>query len=95
MPLATHTGWNEYRAPYPTGEIADRDGSCLAFAATRTDREASGDPRLSLQERYPARDAYVAAVGAAVDTLVRERFVLPEDARAYVERARVDPRLKS
>ena len=31
VPLATYTGWNEYKPPYPRGEIADRDGSYLAF----------------------------------------------------------------
>ena len=29
VPLATYTGWNEYKPPYPKGELADRDGSCL------------------------------------------------------------------
>ena len=33
VPLATYTGWNEYKPPYPAGEIADRDGSYLAFPA--------------------------------------------------------------
>ena len=27
VPLATFTGWNLYRAPYPEGELCDRDGS--------------------------------------------------------------------
>ncbi len=95
VPLATHTGWNEYRAPYPTGEIADRDGSYLAFAATRAERGKAGDARLSVEERYPGRDAYVAAVRAAADALVRDRLMLAEDAAAYVARAGIDPRLQS
>src|SRR5205085_6248688 len=58
-PLATYTGWNEYKAPYPAGELADRDGSYLAFAATAADRASSGDPRPSIAERYADRSAYV------------------------------------
>jgi hypothetical protein len=87
VPLATYTGWNEYKAPYPTGELADRDGSCFAFAATRRARESNGDPRLSIAERYPDHAAYVAAVTAAVDTLVRDRLLLPDDAAAYLAHA--------
>ena len=35
VPLATYSGWNEYKPPYPKGELADRDGSCLPFPSTR------------------------------------------------------------
>ena len=31
-PLATYTGWNEYKAPYPTGELADRDVAAESVA---------------------------------------------------------------
>ena len=27
VPVATHTGWNQYRSPYPDGEACDRDGT--------------------------------------------------------------------
>ena len=45
------TGWNLYREPHPAGELADRDGLYLAFAATR-DARWRGDPRPSIAERY-------------------------------------------
>ncbi len=35
VPRGTFTGWNLYKAPLPEGELADRDGTHLAFAATR------------------------------------------------------------
>lgn len=92
-PLATYTGWNEYKAPYPTGELADRDGSYLAFAATKAEREASGDPRACIAERYADRASYVAAVKRAVDALLEDRMLLPEDAEAYLARAATDARL--
>ncbi len=93
VPLGTYTGWNEYKPPYPSGELADRDGSFLAFAPNRAAREAAGDPRPSLAERYADRADYVTKVKAAAEALVRERLLLPEDADRYVDRARLDTRL--
>jgi hypothetical protein len=55
VPLGTHTGWNVYRAE-PL-ELADRDGSLIPFARTKAEREAAGDPRPSLAERYGSREA--------------------------------------
>jgi len=83
--LGTYTGWNVYRAQ--PGELADRDGSFIPFARTKAEREAAGDPRLSLAERYGTRDAYVAKVEAAAAALVAERLLLPADAAAHVEAA--------
>ncbi len=85
VPLGTYTGWNVYRAQ--PGELADRDGSLIPFARTRQEREAAGDPRPSLEERYGAREAYVAKVKAAAEALVAERLLLPADAAAYVKAA--------
>ena len=31
VPLATYSGWNEYKPPYPKGELADRDGELPAL----------------------------------------------------------------
>jgi hypothetical protein len=89
VPLGTHTGWNVYRAQ--PAELADRDGSFIAFARTKAEREAAGDPRPSLEERY-GREAYVAKVSAAAEALVAERLLLPADADAYVEAAKESDR---
>ena len=76
VPRGTYTGWNIYKAPHPAGGLADRDGTFLAFAATRAEREAAGDPRPSMEERPPVgprrRDAAAALVSA--------RLLLTEDA---------------
>ncbi|OFW97901.1 MAG: hypothetical protein A3D94_09050 [Alphaproteobacteria bacterium RIFCSPHIGHO2_12_FULL_66_14] len=93
VPLATYTGWNEYKPPYPRGELADRDGSCLPFAADEAAREALGDPRPSIAERYAGRADYLARVQAIVRVLLADRLLLPEDADRYLERARVEPRI--
>ena len=69
VPLATYSGWNEYKPPYPKGELADRDGSCLPFAIDKAAREAAGDPRPSIAERYKSGADYVAKVEAVVSAL--------------------------
>ncbi len=85
VPLGTYTGWNVYRAQ--PCELCDRDGSLIAFARTRQEREAAGDPRPSLEERYGSREAYVAKVKAAAEALVADRLLLPADAAVYVSAA--------
>lgn len=87
-PLGTYTGWNFYKAPFPEGELCDRDGMFLAFAATRAEREKLGDPRRSVAERYASKDAYVAAVDRAAGELERARLLLPRDAEAFRAAAR-------
>jgi hypothetical protein len=85
VPLGTYTGWNVYRAQ--PCELCDRDGSVIPFARTKREREAAGDPRPSLEERYGTREAYVAKVKAAAEALVAARLVLPSDAAGYVKAA--------
>jgi hypothetical protein len=85
VPLGTYTGWNAYRAQ--PCELCDRDGSLIPFARTRSEGEAAGDPRPSLEERYGRREAYVAEVRAAAASLVAEKLLLPSDADAYVRAA--------
>ena len=93
VPLATYSGWNEYKPPYPAGELADRDGSCLPFPADKAARQASGDPRPSIAERYASGADYVAKVQAVVAALAKDRLLLAEDAERYLERARREPRV--
>ena len=89
-PLATYTGWNAYKTPYPQGELCDRDGSYAPLPKTKAERMSSGDPRLSLEERYGDHAGYVAQVTAAAAALVKERLLLPEDADRYIAAARAD-----
>ena len=85
VPLGTYTGWNVYRAQ--PCELCDRDGSLIRFARTRREREAIGDPRPSLEERYGTREAYAEKVKAAAAALVTDRLLLPSDAAAFVKTA--------
>src|SRR5262245_41259942 len=72
--------------------LCDRDGSFIAFGKTKAEREAAGDPRPSIAERYASRADYVAKVKAAADALVAERLLLPADAAAYVQAAETSDR---
>jgi len=87
-PLATFTGWNprhpEQGAP---GDLMQMMGSTFPFAPSREAREARGDSRLSIAERYASRQAYLAAVRAAAEALVAARHALAEDVERMVERA--------
>jgi hypothetical protein len=82
VPLGTHTGWNVYRAQ--PSELADRDGSFIAFARTKVEREAAGDPRPSLQERYGSKAHYVDRLRQAAAALVAQRLLLQDDADRLV-----------
>jgi hypothetical protein len=90
VPLGTYTGWNLMR-DVPKDECSAM-GSFIPFARSKAERIAAADPRLSLEERYGTHSNYVKAVEAAVERLVSERLLLPEDAVAYVDAARsLDP----
>ncbi|HWB47586.1 MAG TPA: alpha/beta hydrolase domain-containing protein [Stellaceae bacterium] len=78
VPLGTYTGWNVYKAQ--PDALADRDGSFIAFARTKAEREAAGDPRPSLQERYGTKTHYVDQFRRAAAALVAERLLLQDDA---------------
>ena len=49
---------------------------------------ANGDPRVSLHERYGNNAGYVAAVTAAANNLVSERFLLPDNATSIINNAK-------
>jgi Alpha/beta hydrolase domain len=84
VPVATYTGWALRRAPFAEGEDCALTGQYIPFAATRAERLAKGDPRLSVEERYRNHAQYVAGVARAADRLVRQRLLLDEDAEDIV-----------
>jgi hypothetical protein len=87
-PLGSYVGWNVTASGFQAGRYCGNTGGYIPFAATRAERLAKGDPRPSLEERYPSRDAYVARVTAAADALVKQRYLLAEDAARIVAQAR-------
>ena len=61
-PTATITGWNVRAAGHREGALCSLRGSYIPFAKTRAERQASGDPRLSFEERYEDNAGFVKAV---------------------------------
>ena len=89
VPLATITGWN-LRDPSigaPTERLAF-EGSWIAFPKNAGERQKTGDPRLSIAERYTGEEDYLTRYGRAVDELIHQRWILPEDRDAMMARAR-------
>jgi Alpha/beta hydrolase domain len=86
-PLATYTGWGLRAVPAGVNDGCDAAGQKIDFAATRAEREASGDPRLSLEERYPTHADYVNAVSRSANELRQARLLLDADAQAYIDAA--------
>jgi len=83
-PAATYTGWNLRKAGFAEGELCDNYGSMIPFAATRAERLRTGDPRLSMEERYPNEGDRTAAIARAAAKLGEDRLLLPEDAKLFV-----------
>jgi len=92
VPLGTYTGWSVRKTGYGEGDLNSLSGSFVPFARTTAERQSSGDPRPSLEERYGNHAAYVAAIDAHVDGLVADRLLLPDDADRFKAAARAkDP----
>ena len=86
-PTATITGWNLRASGRRSGDLCALSGSFLPFAKTKAQRQVSADPRPSLEERYRDNAAFLGAVEAAARKLVRDRFLLQEDANRYMQAA--------
>ena len=90
VPLGTYTGWN----PIPSGALKGRQrsltGGYIPFAKTKAERLATGDPRLSIEERYRSAEAYYAAAVKQADQMVKQRLLLPEDASRLLEQIKTE-----
>ena len=89
VPIGTYTRWNLFKKRLYEDGFCTLQGSFISFARTKGERIATGDPRLSLEERYPSKETYVAAIRKAAEGLVDMRYLLAEDAaRLLVEAER-------
>ena len=96
-PLGTYLGWNITAGgarPFHQGQICNYVGGMIPFARTQAQRLASGDPRLSLEERYGSHDGYVAAVAQAAARAVARGFLLQADADALIALAQASQVLR-
>ena len=87
VPVGTYTGWNLGRRDHFEDGFCSLQGSFIPFARTKQERLETGDSRRSMEERYPSKEAYVAAVRKAADKLVSGRLLLSEDAKRLVGEA--------
>jgi alpha/beta hydrolase family protein len=88
VPIGTYTGWNLQPRRLAEDELSGLLGSFIPFARTKSERKRTGDPRLSLQERYKDRTDYAQQVSHAARTLVEQRYLLPEDAERMIAEAK-------
>jgi hypothetical protein len=86
-PLGTYVGWNITASGFYAGRLCSYAAGMIPFAATRAERLANGDSRLSLEERYKDHAGYVEAVRHAAANAMKRGFLLPADAAGLVAAA--------
>jgi hypothetical protein len=88
VPVGTYAGWN-FRSPSigSADQLFGEIGSFHPFARTKAERIASGDSRLSIEERYRSRKEYLSQVALVARQMVRDRFLLPQDLSDPVDQA--------
>lgn len=70
------------------GDLCDLNGMSVPLSYDRREARRRRDRRPSLEQLYGEHRGYVRAVRADTSRLVRERLLLPEDAREAVAEAR-------
>jgi len=88
VPVGTYGGWN-FRSPSigSADQLFGEIGSFHPFARTKAERIASGDSRLSIQERYASREEYLSKAAVVARQMVQDRFLLPRDLSDPVNQA--------
>jgi hypothetical protein len=94
VPLGTYLGWNVQARGFGAGGGCGFAGGFIPFARTRAERIASGDPRLSLEERYHDHAGFVARVRLAIARQQASGWLLPDDAAAMLRAAEESDVLK-
>ena len=89
VPLGTYTGWNITAGGFFKGQPCGGGltGGFIPFQNTKAEREALGDPRPSLQERYGTKEGFVCAVRTATKREIAKRFLLERDADRLIKQA--------
>ena len=80
LPVGTYGGWN-FRSPTigSADQLFGEIGSFHPLARTKAGRLASGDSRLSIEERYTSREEYLAKVSSLARQMIGDRLLLPQD----------------
>lgn len=88
VPLATHTGWNFNNPTVGDPDILFRQiGSYIPFTRNREERLSSGDPRLSIEERYADKSDYLDQINEATRSLINQGYLLENDINKIIEQA--------
>ncbi|HMF94871.1 MAG TPA: alpha/beta hydrolase domain-containing protein [Vicinamibacterales bacterium] len=88
VPVATYTGWNFRKAEIGApGELVSLLGSSIPFMPTKAARDAAGDPRRSIEERYSSKESYLKQVEQTADALVKAGYLLVDDEPRILQRA--------
>jgi hypothetical protein len=96
VPIATYTSWNlRHRSIGAENELLGLTGGYVPLAKTAAERQAAGDPRPALLERYRDFDDYREEYMEVARKLVERRYILEEDlprlqAAAMMNRALFD-----
>jgi hypothetical protein len=88
VPVATYTGWNLFNERSgPTDVVSSMQGSFIPFGGTKSERERTGDPRRSVEERYQSRSQFSDRIAQAASALVAQGYVLQADVARIVDQA--------
>jgi len=87
VPLATFTPWNP-RSPGAgaENELVALKGSYIPFALTRKQQAKTGDPRLSIQQRYGTLETYLKRLRTACLSLVKRGYLLDEEVETILHK---------
>jgi Alpha/beta hydrolase domain len=84
-PLATFKGYSLRKSGFVAGDQNSLSSSQLAFALTTAGNKL-GDPRQSVEQLYGNKAGYVSKANAAIDALVKDGYMLADDAAMYKNR---------
>jgi Alpha/beta hydrolase domain len=93
-PIATTTGWALRAAATGGNDGCEANGQYIPFQTTKAQRQAIGDPRKSLEERYKNHAGYVKEVAKAAQKLQQDGFLLADDVQRYIDEAEASNVLK-
>jgi hypothetical protein len=87
-PIATYLPWN-LRIGYPGGtdELTDFLGTYVPLPKTEAERQATNDPRPSIESLYDSKEHYLREVERAAVSLVEQGVLLEEDVVWVIRRA--------
>lgn len=86
VPVGTYGGWN-FRTPSigASDQLLGENGSFHPFPCTKVARTASGDSRVSVEERYASRPEYVSRATLAAQQMIKDGFLLGGDLNDMVD----------